>query len=659
MVQAVLVQKKSAPPRLCQRRDAADPALRDALPGGVAAALRPLRRAGLSLVVILYCLASPALPASAPDSARLPIIPKWDRFEANFRSSKSYRNPIQQAALTVTFVSPRGETNMVPGFWDGGRTWRVRFCPGEPGRWTYRTTCSDPANKGLANRTGAFTCTDAGDAGRTNRFDLHGPVRLTADRRRFEHADGTTFFWLADAAWQGGRASELKDWQIYAGIRAVQKFSAVQWIAVAAGSGRKQPAFSGHERIAVKVDYFKRLDAKVDALNRAGLLSVIAPLWEVDVPAANALPEDQAALLLRHMAARWSANEVAWLLAFDGGSVPQNIGRWKRIGRAIFGEGARAPVILFPGETTWVFDEFRDETWVDAFGFGMGRNYDDDWVKWLISGPLAVEWKKEPVRPLLLVSPPLEDSVTSGQLRISPDEVRRALWWSLLLAPPAGVSYGAEAVANWNPVVEKRTDSPLSSGLGQSRREQAPASARLATGDALREPQGGASRGRGMRAVGNGSSTPAGNRGAQRTDAPHPGGDVESDSLTHNLPRWRKSLFLAGARQIERIAELPELLDLFSLVPDTRAVAVQPGVESPRRTISAAATLSRDACLAYVPEERTVVLQLGALPPSPVATWTSPRTGETHPAVAAVVGRTCRFPTPAPGDWLLTIRSAK
>jgi hypothetical protein len=41
------------------------------------------------------------------------------------------------------------------------------------------------------------------------------------------------------------------------------------------------------------------------------------------------------------------------------------------------------------------------------------------------------------------------------------------------------------------------------------------------------------------------------------------------------------------------------------------------------------------------------------------ATWTNPRTGETHPAVAVVVGKTCQFPTPAPGDWLLTIRAGK
>ena len=31
----------------------------------------------------------------------------------------------------------------------------------------------------------------------------HGPIRIAGDRRHFEHADGTPFFWLGDTWWKG------------------------------------------------------------------------------------------------------------------------------------------------------------------------------------------------------------------------------------------------------------------------------------------------------------------------------------------------------------------------------------------------------------------------------------------------------------------------
>jgi len=85
----------------------------------------------------------------------------------------------------VPFAAPSGRCVTVDGFWDGGDVWRARVMPDEVGRWTYRTTCSDVANSGLHGRAGAFECTPAPD--RTP-FDRHGPVRVAANRRSFEHA---------------------------------------------------------------------------------------------------------------------------------------------------------------------------------------------------------------------------------------------------------------------------------------------------------------------------------------------------------------------------------------------------------------------------------------------------------------------------------------
>src|SRR6185369_14347287 len=122
-----------------------------------------------------------------------PLVAKWERFEQTFKSSVIYSNPLQQVEFTVIFTSPTGQTNFVEGFWDGGKTWRARFSPDRLGRWTYITKCSDPKNKGLQNQTGGFICSTPI---RPNRFSQHGPLQVARDRRHFEHADGTPFFWL-------------------------------------------------------------------------------------------------------------------------------------------------------------------------------------------------------------------------------------------------------------------------------------------------------------------------------------------------------------------------------------------------------------------------------------------------------------------------------
>ena len=90
-----------------------------------------------------------------------------------------------------------------------------------------------------------------------------------------------------------------------------------------------------------------------------------------------------------------------------------------------------------------------------------------------------------------------------------------------------------------------------------------------------------------------------------------------------------------------------------------KAVAVQPGQQSPRRFIAAAKSEANDLTMAYAPEDRTVELSLEALPHSPVVSWFNPRTGETNHAVAVAGSSACQFPTPAAGDWVLVTKAGK
>jgi len=380
------------------------------------------------------------LPAQAPAAGRSgspQIVAQWGRFEVTLTSTFKYSNPVQDASLSAEFISPQGETNRVFGFWDGGKTWRVRFAPNTVGRWTFTTACSDTANAGLENQSGAFICT-----ARLNKTPLewYGPVRVARGQRHFEHANGRPFLWLGDVASEGARRSSLEDWQLYTDMRAEQRFTAAHWTVAPGQDAKGETAFTTANGFAINVSFFQRLDEKVEMLNRAGLLSAIVPLQEFG-PVESALSDGQAELFVRYVVARWGANHVAWLLAFEGDSSRQRVERWKRIGRAVFGNRAHAPVVLLPGETHWLLEEFRKEAWVDAFGFPTTTTSEDG-LQWMFVGPWSAEWRKSPPRPILNLSAPAESS-PSG------DDTRRLLWWNLLMAPTAGASYAAGPVMNW------------------------------------------------------------------------------------------------------------------------------------------------------------------------------------------------------------------
>lgn len=555
---------------------------------GATATLRRIR--GLGMVM--------AMAAGLHAAPTPPLTPQWDKLELTFTSTKSYSNAVQEAALVAEFVSPQGERLRVPGFWDGGRTWRVRFMPPSPGAWSWRTECTDTANRGLHGVTGRFLCTAARSRG-GHRFAQHGPIRISPDGRYLVHDDLTPFFWLADTAWNGPLKATDAEWQEYLQTRAQQKFTAVQWVTTqwrAAPDGNRQGelAFTGKERIAINPAFFQKLDRRVEAMNRAGLLSVPVLLWAIQGganPQINpgvSLPEDQAALLARYMVARWQANAVVWILNGDGDYRGDKAAKWQRIGRRVFGDIAHAPVTCHPGGRLWVRQEFILEPWYDIVGYQSGHNDRDDNLRWITTGPAAQEWRRPPFKPFISLEAPYENHAGGATGPLSADAVRRAHYWSLLNAPTAGITYGAHGIWGWDDGTRPPVDHPN-------------------------------------------SGTP--------------------------LP-WRQALHMPGAQQMSLLADFFQSLPFYRLRPAPEVLASQPGVAAPRRFIAAARTESKDLMVIYVPEDRVVELQLAALTSmkgSPVLTWVNPRNGERRAAVAVLGPTSCQAPTPEPGDWLLLI----
>ena len=74
-----------------------------------------------------------ALPAAAIEEITLTAV-------------RDLPNPYKDATITAVFAGPAGQLVETRGFWDGGRTYKVRFTAPVAGRWTYRISAA-PADR--------------------------------------------------------------------------------------------------------------------------------------------------------------------------------------------------------------------------------------------------------------------------------------------------------------------------------------------------------------------------------------------------------------------------------------------------------------------------------------------------------------------------------
>ncbi len=362
---------------------------------------------------------------AATRNAATESIPRGQRFVRTFASSTNSTTPPGQKMLKADFISPLGETNQIYGFWNGGATWQLRFRPELCGRWKWSTSCSESNNAALHGQTGEFLCTAPAHR---SAFEEHGALQISRDGRRFEHADHASFALLIDANRLEAQQMSSDLWTRHTHERAAENFTA-KLLSIWPGTNSAGQSAFHHSRI-LEPDFtaLNELDAKIDALNQAGLVALVAPLWEIGVRDQDLLSEDEAIMVWRQALGRWGANQVVWVFACEGQGLGAKISRWKKIARAAFDDSFHAPVIFFPGTTAWLNDEFRDEPWVAAFGFQTSdANQPAVWRE-LLMGPLASEWKRKAARPLL---------------NLAPGNTPQLAWWSLLLSPPCGTSANA------------------------------------------------------------------------------------------------------------------------------------------------------------------------------------------------------------------------
>ncbi|MGB7158723.1 MAG: DUF4038 domain-containing protein [Tepidisphaeraceae bacterium] len=311
---------------------------------------------------ILLCL---SLALFFPDAATADAI----GIEANriaewsFTSSKPHADPFNEVELDAVFTTPTGKELRVPAFWAGKQTWKLRYASPIVGKHAFRTICSD-ATSSLHGVEGAVDIAPyTGD----NPLYRHGPIRIAADKRHFEHTDGTPFFWLGDTWWMGlcNRLRFPDDVRTLAADRKAKGFNVIQIVAGLYPDmhpfdprGANEAGFPWETEYArIRPEYFDDADQRLRYLVDEGFSPCIVGAWGYFMPWMGVEKTKQH---WRYLIARYGAMPVTWCAAGEA-NLPwylakgfpyddrKQVTEWTEVMRYIRAtDGFRRPLTIHP-----------------------------------------------------------------------------------------------------------------------------------------------------------------------------------------------------------------------------------------------------------------------------------------------------------------------
>jgi hypothetical protein len=102
----------------------------------------------------------------------------WDTQEITFEAARDYANPYVDVTLWIELSGP-GFNHKVYGFWDGGRTFKVRFVATAPGEWRWKVAATPADDAGLNGGAGALKAVAWSEAELAENPNRRGFVRAS------------------------------------------------------------------------------------------------------------------------------------------------------------------------------------------------------------------------------------------------------------------------------------------------------------------------------------------------------------------------------------------------------------------------------------------------------------------------------------------------
>lgn len=239
--------------------------------------------------------------------------------EISLDARADHRDPFNTVQLDVLFTPPNGHKMRVPAFWAGGNQWKVRYASPVVGIHKFQSECSDTNDSGLHGVTGQLRVDAyAGD----NPLYKHGPIQVAPNRRYFQHADGTPFFWLGDTWWMGlcHRMHWPDEFKTLAADRKQKGFNVIQLVAGLYPDmhpfdprGANEAGFPWEEKYGrIRPEYFDLADRRIQYLVDQGFTPCIVGGWGYFMPWMGV---DKVNQHWRYLIARYGALPVTWCAA--------------------------------------------------------------------------------------------------------------------------------------------------------------------------------------------------------------------------------------------------------------------------------------------------------------------------------------------------------
>src|SRR5438105_4980380 len=297
----------------------------------------------LGAATVAAALEPGLLAASAPEkssAASARFVEQWGLFELAL-PGPSTGNPYKDVSLTATFTLEHRSVRLT-GFYDGEGTYRIRFMPDAPGRWTYTT---DSSARELTGHSGEFLCTAPTTPGN------HGPV-TTAHQFHFQYADSTPYFPFGTTTYAYLFASDEAAANSLAGMK--QYFNKCRVCVLPKPLGPSGPALLPFPNPTPNANgrggkpdytqfvpaYFQQLERRLLELQKANIEADLILFHPYDAWGYKAMGAENDDFYLRYAIARLSAfRNVWWSIANEYDLVrTKTLSDWDRFFRIVQAE---------------------------------------------------------------------------------------------------------------------------------------------------------------------------------------------------------------------------------------------------------------------------------------------------------------------------------
>ena len=363
--------------------------------------------------------------------------------EIALSSDKTYKNPFMEVQLDAVVTEPNGAQLRVPAFWDGGKRWRFRYSSAIPGVHKWTTDCSDKSNTQLQGVSGRIEVVPyRGD----NPLYRHGLVRVAADRRHFECADGTPFFWLGDTWWKG--LCKRLTWEGFQELTADRKAKGFSVVQIVCGNYPDEGMFETRweneagkpyetkDFSVVNPAYFYAADRRIRHLIDAGITPAIVGGWgrpQGGAPGTiSVIGVPGYERHWRNLVAHYGAYPVIWIIGGEAGGP-----EWAAVGAYLKKTDPWHHLTTdHPPESA------RNSVGDTSIDFDMLQTGHGDWNAARGAIPkLKAAYARTPTMPVLI-----GEYCYEGHMQTGLQDQQRYVFWGSLLSGAAGITYGGAGI---------------------------------------------------------------------------------------------------------------------------------------------------------------------------------------------------------------------